>query len=118
MSTLTLIAFETTMLVAAGAKAQQTGFDPFTSSWLNYGLLGALLLAIIVFKWVVPGWTLKAAEERIKTLERAVEERDTEIRRLRDLMEDRTIPLLERTTNIVERVSTQWMSQRDPPSGI
>lgn len=104
--------------------------DPTMTPWLQYGILGLIIVGILYLKVIVPGWIYQAEIARVTKLEQQVKDmteahakiladkdaeteavrtaKDAEIARLRDLAENRTIPLLERALVLVERAEVTW----------
>lgn len=112
-------------VLAAGESS-----DPTNNPWLQFGILGLIIVGILYVKVIVPGWVYQAEKERVTKLEAQLAEeqekhaaalkqkdddlaalrteKDNEIVRLRDLAENRTIPLLERALVLVERAEDKW----------
>lgn len=65
------------LLVVLVAQQDAPTFDP-TSYWLNYGLLGVVLVAVLSGKALVPWWSYSA-------MVRENDSKEAEIRRLHDL---------------------------------
>lgn len=117
-------------IIAATILAQASGSDPTSNPWLQFGILGLIIVGILYVKVIVPGWIYQAEVARVAKLEQQIADeqkahaealakkdeemaalrdiKDTEIVRLRDLAENRTIPLLERALVLVERVEGSW----------
>lgn len=68
---------------------------PELDAWLQYGVLG-LVLAAVVLGWLVPGPSHKRETERADRLE-------VELRTLRERTEERVIPLVTRALDLIER---------------
>lgn len=114
----------------APVLAASNSEDPTSNPWLQFGILGLIIVGILYVKVIVPGWIYQAevarsaklelqlAEERAQHAEALTQkdadlaalrmEKDAEIVRLRDLAENRTIPLLERALVLVERAEVSW----------
>lgn len=72
---------------------------PGPVEWLQYGVLGLVVLSLII-GWLVPG---RIYDRAVKRAERLEEENE----RLRERMEERVIPLLTRVMDLLNR--------REPP---
>lgn len=142
-------AFQYHALIYAPVLAAGEGSDPTSNPWLQFGILGLIIVGILYVKVIVPGWIYQAEVARNAALEKTLAEervahadalkqkdadlaalrteKDNEIVRLRDLAENRTIPLLERALVLVERAEDKWegpsqfrggsKSPRSPGSG-
>lgn len=99
-------------ILAQAAPSSGGAGGPFSNDWVNFGLLGLLIVAIIYLKVLVPGWVYQAEVERSKQKDVVIAAKDTEIARLRDLMENQTIPMLQRALVIVERAEDEWKVQQ------
>lgn len=62
--------------------------DPAAVDWVQYGVLGLVVLSLIT-GWLVPGWAWRREAERADRLAQ-------ENARLREHIEDRVVPLIER----------------------
>jgi hypothetical protein len=101
--------------VAAGATvAPSLPFD--ITQILQFGLLGLIFLCLVFRKFIVPEWTLKAAEERAAAEKDELIRRLTETReqldKLQDVFQEQMIPSLTRATEINGRYTDELQKAR------
>jgi hypothetical protein len=82
--------------------AEQPLADPV--AWLiNLGVAGIWLIAFLTGK-IRPGKEVESLEARLAVKDKIIEQKDTQIAALSAGLMDRALPILERTTLILERV--------------
>jgi hypothetical protein len=83
---------------------------------LQFGLLGLIFLCLVFRKFIVPEWTLKAAEERSaqekEELIKRLDETREQLDRLQDVFQDHMIPTLTRATEINARYTDELQRAR------
>lgn len=85
---------------ASGPPSLSLPLDP----WVQYGVLGMVVLAIIL-GYLVPYKAHRREQERADRLE-------TEVDRLRQVNEDRMLPLLARALDVLERAKVDRRGDR------
>lgn len=99
---------------AAGGSSGVSAVD--VTQLIQYGVLGLVLLLVIVRKYLVPEWTLKAAEERAAAeradLERRLTESEAQLARFRQIFEEQMIPALLQATDTNKRYVTEMEHAR------
>lgn len=102
------------VLMAADGVSPSVPFD--MTQILQFGLLGLIFLCLVFRKFIVPEWTLKAAEERStaekdELMRRLVETRE-QLDRLQSVFQDQMIPALTRATEINSRYTDELQKAR------
>jgi hypothetical protein len=99
---------------AAQPGGAMSGVD--ITQLVQYGVLGLVLLLVILRKYLVPEWTLKAAEERAAAeradLERRLNESEAQLARFRQIFEEQMIPALLIATDTNKRYVTEMEHAR------
>lgn len=111
--------------LATATNAGALSGSPPVDVWnlIQFGFVGFVLVCMTVRKWIVPEWTLKAAEERhAETVERhaeTVRSKDAEIsalksqvERLQDVTHHQTLPALLRSAEIVAKYNEEAAHKR------
>jgi hypothetical protein len=106
------------MFYATGAAAPAaTATVPFDiTQVLQFGLLGLIFLCLVFRKFIVPEWTLKAAEEHATAekdeLIRRLGETREQLDKLQDVFQDQMIPALTKATEINARYTDELQKAR------
>lgn len=114
--------FHQAVLMAAGAADASPALPFDITQILQFGLLGLIFLCLVFRKFIVPEWTLKAAEERATAekdeLVRRLGETREQLDKLQDVFQDSMIPALTRATEINSRYTEELQkarySRKDP----
>jgi hypothetical protein len=76
--------------------------------WWEAGLAVVIIIATFWLKIMFPGWIynerVSEKNDQIREQTETIRQKDAEIARLRDLAENKTIPLVERALSIIERL--------------
>lgn len=124
-----LVSVVVAVMASAQGPSAPTSLDPaeMLSSFLQYGPLGIVLICLLFRKYLVPEWTLKAAEERARLekddLAKRLSEAQEQLDRLQDVFQDQLIPALTRATEVNARYNDELQRARynrrreDPPTG-
>lgn len=91
------------LMLASSVVLAQT-LPPGVGEWVERGVLGLVVVALIM-GWLTPGRQTEREATRADRLE-------AENQRLRELNEDRTIPLLVRVVDVLDR--SQRLDRRGP----
>jgi hypothetical protein len=112
----TVYALITTATTTPTAPAPFSISELLQEQVLQFGLLGIVFLCLIFRKFVVPEWTLKAAEERATSEKDDLMRRYTETReqldKLQDVFQDQMIPALTKATEINARYTEELQKAR------
>ena len=105
------------MLWAVYAAATDAATVPFDiTQLLQFGLLGLIFLCLVFRKFIVPEWTLKAAEARAAEdradLHQRLEATQTQVRLLQETYEKQLIPALTRATEVNGRYADELQYAR------
>lgn len=102
------------VLLAATPASTAVPFD--ITQILQFGLLGLIFLCLVFRKFIVPEWTLKAAEDRTEKEKADLQTRLAETReqldKLQAVFEDQMIPALTRATEINARYTDELQRAR------
>lgn len=101
-------------MLGADQTSAISGVD--VTQLIQYGVLGLVLLLVIIRKYLVPEWTLKAEEERAAAeradLERRLTESEAQLARFRQIFEEQMIPALLQATDTNKRYVTEMEHAR------
>lgn len=101
--------------LVAAASSSGPQFPDITQV-LQFGLLGLIFLCLVFRKFIVPEWTLRQAEERLKAerddLAQRLAETREQLDKLQDVFQDQMIPALTRATEINAKYTDEMQRQR------
>lgn len=93
-------------LLAVITAAEEPSLSP--SYFLQFGVLGAVVVAIVWRRWLVPGWSLDDAEKRNTRLE-------AENAALRMALEEKTARAMDALTEALEELTRAAATPPTPP---
>lgn len=103
-------------LATASPSAAASSASLDITQVLQFGLLGLIFLCLVFRKFIVPEWTLKAAEERSDRekaeLATRLSETREQLERLQAVFQDQMIPALTRATEINARYTEELQKAR------
>jgi hypothetical protein len=106
-----------TLVAAVAASSPTSAATSFSiTQVLQFGILGLIFLCVVFRKYVVPEWTLKAAEERSAAEKAELTARLAETREqlnsLQSVFQDQMIPALTRATEVNARYTDELQQAR------
>jgi F0F1-type ATP synthase membrane subunit b/b' len=83
---------------------------------IQFGFVGFVLVCMTIRKWIVPEWTLKAAEERhveaVRSKDAEITALKSQVERLQDVTHNQTLPALLRSAEIVAKYNEEAAHKR------
>lgn len=112
-------------IIGAVADATTSGNNSvdLIGQWLQYGIIGVLILMFITRKFIVPEWVLKQAEERhaaeVAAKDKRIAELEARLQAGTDIYIDKVVPALVASVDVNREILDRERSSEQPvrPTG-